>query len=46
MSEKLTNSESVKFEDAAALYLNIMTTSSASVIYKMLILVFIVSDAL
>ena len=46
MSERLTNSESIKSEDTAALHLKIMAFSSASVIYKMLILMFKVSDIL
>ena len=36
MPEGSTDSESIKSEDTVALYLNIMTSSSASVIYKML----------
>ena len=36
MSERLTDLESIKSEDTAALYLKIMISSSASVIYKML----------
>ena len=38
------NSESIKSDDIAALYLNIMTASSASVIYKMLMPVSKASD--
>ena len=45
MSEKLANSESIKSEGTAALYLSIMAASSASVIYKMLMLVSKASDA-
>ena len=40
------DSESIKSEGTAALYSNIMTTSSASVIYKMLMPVSRASDAL
>ena len=36
MPEGLTNSESIKSDSIAALYLNIMAAPSASVIYKML----------
>ena len=46
MSEKLTDSESIRSEGAAALYLNIMTVFSASIIYKILILISEVFDAL
>ena len=46
MSERLTDSESIKPEGIAALYLNIMTASSAPVIYKMLMLIPEVPDAL
>ena len=46
MSEGLTDSESIKSEDAAALYLKIMASSSISVIYKMLMSASKVSDAL
>ena len=35
MPERLTDLKSIKPEDATALYLHIMATSSASVIYKM-----------
>ena len=45
MPEELTDSESIKSEDTAALYLKIMASSSASVIYKMLMLASEVSDA-
>ena len=45
-SEELTDSESIKSEDTAVLHLNIMATSSAPVIYKMLIPAFKVSDTL
>ena len=40
------NSESIKSEDIAALYLKIMVFSSAFIIYKILMLTFKVSDAL
>ena len=46
MSEGLTDSESIKSEGTAVLYLNIMTASSASVICKMLMLMLEVSDVL
>ena len=46
MSEGLMNSEPIKSEGTAALYLKIMASSSAFMIYKMLISVFKVSDAL
>ena len=46
MSEELMNSESIKSEGTAALYLKIMASSSASVICKMLMLVSEVSDIL
>ena len=45
MPEESMDSESIKSEDIAALYLKIMTSSSASVIYKMLMLISKVSDA-
>ena len=40
ISERLMDSESIKSNDIVALYSNIMTASSASVIYKMLMSVF------
>ena len=46
MPEELTDSEPLKSEGTAALYLNIMTSSSASVICKMLMLISKVSDVL
>ena len=46
ISEKSTDSESIKSEDTAALYLKIMASSSASVIYKMLMSVSEASNAL
>ena len=46
ISEELTDSESIKSEGTAALHLNIMTASSASIIYKMLMLMPEVPDAL
>ena len=36
MSERSTDSESIRSKDTAALYLKIMASSFASVIYKML----------
>ena len=44
-SEKLMDSESIKPKGTAALYSKIMVSSSASVIYKMLMLVPEASDA-
>ena len=46
MSERLTDSESIRPEDIAVLYLKIMASSSASVIYKMLMSVSEVPNAL
>ena len=46
MPEGLTDSESIKSEGIAALYLNIITVLSASVICKMLILMPEVPDVL
>ena len=46
MPEGLTDSESIKSEGIAALYSNIMTASSAPVIYKMLMSAFKVPNAL
>ena len=46
ISEGLMDSESIRSKGAAALHSNIMTASSASVIYKMLMLISEVSDAL
>ena len=46
ISEELMDSESIKSEDTAALYLKIMASSSALMIYKMLMLTSEVSDAL
>ena len=40
------NSESIKSEDTVALHLNIIISFSASVIYKILMLVFKVPEAL
>ena len=45
-SEKLMDSESIRSENIAVLYSNIMTASSAPVIYKMLMLTSEVSDIL
>ena len=46
ISEELMNSESIKSDSTAALYLNIMAASSAPVIYKILMSVPEASDAL
>ena len=46
MSEGLMDSESIKPEGTAALYLKIMVSSSAFMIYKMLMLMSEVPDAL
>ena len=46
ISERLTNSESIKSEDTAALCLKIMASSSTLIIYKMLMPTFKASDAL
>ena len=46
ISERLTDSESIESEGTAVLYLKIMASSSASVIYKMLMLMSEVPDAL
>ena len=46
MSERLTDSESIKSKGMTVLYLNIMAASSAPVIYKMLMLKSEVSDTL
>ena len=46
MPEGSTDSESIKSEGTAVLHLNIMAASSAPVIYKMLMLMPEVSDAL
>ena len=45
MSEGLTDSESIRSEGTAALYLKIMAFFSASVIYKMPMLISRVPDA-
>ena len=45
MSERLTDSESIKSEGTAALCLKIMISPSASMIYKMLMSASEVSDA-
>ena len=46
MSERLTDSEPIKSEGTAALYLKIMASSSAFMIYKMLMLIPEASDTL
>ena len=46
MSERLMNSESIRSEGIAVLYSKIMASSSASVIYKILMLMPEVSDTL
>ena len=46
MSEGLTDSESIKSKDTAALYLKIIVSSSALIIYKMLMLISEASDTL
>ena len=46
MPEGLIDLESIRSKDAAVLYLKIMASSSASMIYKMLMLISEVSDVL